>query len=70
VIKSTNCAHTDSPPLFGVGKIVDNLQRYVYYPKMQEDVAWYIRGCIICCTMKPSNRKQGLYHPLPVPTQS
>jgi hypothetical protein len=36
---------------------------------MQEDVAQYIRGCILCCTNKPNNRKQGLYHPLHVPTQ-
>jgi hypothetical protein len=54
---------------FGVGKIVSNLQRYVYWPRMQEDVAQFIRGCILCCTNKPSNRKQGLYHPLPVPTR-
>jgi hypothetical protein len=45
---------------FGVGKIVSNLQRYVYWPRMQEDVAQYIRGCILCCTSKPNNRKQGL----------
>lgn len=36
---------------------------------MQEDVVWLIRGCIICCIGKPSNRKQGLYHPLPIPTR-
>jgi hypothetical protein len=34
---------------FCVEKIVANLQRCVYYPRMQEDVAWYIRGCILCC---------------------
>ena len=33
---------------------------------MQERVARFIRGCTLCCTNKPSNRKQGLYHPLPV----
>jgi hypothetical protein len=36
---------------------------------MQEDVARYIIGCILCCTSKPSNRKQGLYHLLHVPTR-
>jgi hypothetical protein len=36
---------------------------------MQEDVARYIRGCILYCTNKSSNRKHGLYHPLLVPTQ-
>jgi len=34
----------------GVGKIVANLQRYVYWPKMQEHVASFIRGCMLCCT--------------------
>jgi hypothetical protein len=36
---------------------------------MQEDVAQYTRGCMLCCTNKTINRNQGLYHPLPVPTQ-
>jgi hypothetical protein len=53
---------------FGVGKTIANLQSYVYWPIMQEDVARYIRGCILCCTINPNKRKQGLYHPLHVPT--
>jgi hypothetical protein len=53
---------------FDVGKTVANLQRYVYWHRMQ-DVDQYIRGCMICCTNKPSNRKKGLYHPLPIPTR-
>ena len=52
----------------GVGKIVANLQRYVYWPKMQEHVASFIRGCMLCCTWKPSKIKQSLYNPLLVPT--
>jgi hypothetical protein len=31
---------------------------------MQEEVARFIRGCILCCTNKPSNKKQRLYNPL------
>jgi hypothetical protein len=54
---------------FDVGKTVSNLQRYVYWPRMQEYVAYYIRGCILCSTNKTSNRKQGLYHSLHVSTQ-
>jgi hypothetical protein len=37
---------------------------------MREYVARYIRGCILYCTNKPSNRKQGLYHPLPIPARA
>ena len=44
---------------FGVGKTVANLQRYVYWPKMQEQVDRLIRGCMIFCTSKPSNMKHG-----------
>ena len=54
---------------FNVGKTTTNLQRYVYWPKMQEKVARFIRGCILCSTNKPSNMKYGLYHPFPVPTR-
>jgi hypothetical protein len=36
---------------------------------MQKDLAQYIRGCILCCTSKPTNRKQGLYHPLLIPIE-
>jgi hypothetical protein len=49
--------------------MIANLQIYVYFPRMQEDAAQYIRGCMIFCTNKPSNRKQGIYHPLPISTQ-
>jgi hypothetical protein len=54
---------------FGVGKTVANLQRYCYWPKMNESVSRYVRGCSLCATSKPSNRKLGLYTPLPVPSR-
>ncbi|CAL8120214.1 unnamed protein product [Prunus armeniaca] len=54
---------------FGVEKTLLNLRRYVYRPKMHLDVSRYIRGCVLCNTSKPSNRKLGLYLPLPVPTR-
>jgi hypothetical protein len=54
---------------FGVGKTVANLQRYCYWPRMNESVSRYVRGCSLCATSKPSNRKLGLYTPLPVPSR-
>jgi hypothetical protein len=36
---------------FGVWRVA-NLQRYVYWPKMQEGVASFLRGCILCCTRR------------------
>lgn len=35
---------------------------------MEETVTKYIKGCVICATSKLSNRKLGLYTPLPVPS--
>lgn len=53
-----------------VGKTMENMQRYVYWPKMQGQVGMFIRGCMIYCTNKPSNKKHRLYHPLLVPSRT
>ena len=54
---------------FGVGKKVANLQRYCYWPHTSDNVSHFIRGCSLCATSKPNNRKLGLYTPLPVPSR-
>jgi hypothetical protein len=54
---------------FGVRKTIANLQRYVYWPKMQEQISKFIKGCVFCSTSKPNNRKLGLSMPLPVPSR-
>ncbi|GKA69579.1 transposon ty3-I gag-pol polyprotein [Tanacetum coccineum] len=54
---------------FGVTKTLQNLQRYVFWPRMHQDVNRFVKGCILCSTSKPSNRKVGLYTPLPVPSR-
>jgi hypothetical protein len=36
---------------------------------MNETVSKYIKGCVICATYKPSNKKMGLYTPILVPTR-
>ena len=54
---------------FGVGKIVAQLQRYCYWPRMTESVSKYIKGCVMCSTSKPSNRKLGLYTLVLVPSR-
>jgi hypothetical protein len=41
----------------------------MYWPIMKEDVARYIKGCILVCTIKPNNRKEGIYHSLYILTQ-
>jgi hypothetical protein len=35
---------------------------------MYETVSKYVKGCVMCATRKPSNKKLGLYMPLPVPS--
>jgi hypothetical protein len=54
---------------FGVGKTIAQLQRYCYWPRMNETISKYIKGCVMCATSKPSNIKLGLYMPLLVPSQ-
>ncbi|KAI5311988.1 hypothetical protein L3X38_041161 [Prunus dulcis] len=54
---------------FRVEKTLLNLRRYVYWPKMHLDVSRYIRGYVLYNTSKPSNKKLGLYLPLPVPSR-
>ena len=36
---------------------------------MTDSVSCFIRACSMCATSKPSNRKLGLYMPLPVPSR-
>jgi hypothetical protein len=36
---------------------------------MNETLSKYVKGCVMCVTSKPSNRKLVLYTPLPVPSQ-
>ena len=52
----------------GVGKMVANLQRSFYWPRMIDSLSRFIRGCSLCATSKPSNSKFGLYTPLAVPS--
>ena len=33
---------------FGVSKTVAQLQRFCYWPKMNETVSRYVRGCTMC----------------------
>ena len=54
---------------FGAEKTLKNLERYVHWPRMRADMKRYVRGCQLCATSKPANRKTGLYMPLPVPSR-
>jgi hypothetical protein len=35
---------------------------------MKAIVTKYVKGCVMCSTCKPTNRKLGLYSPLPIPS--
>jgi hypothetical protein len=53
---------------FGVGKTMAHLHRFCYWPQMKAIVTKYVKGCVMCSTCKPTNRKLGLYSPLPIPS--
>jgi hypothetical protein len=55
---------------FWVGKKIAQLQIYCYWPRMNETVSNYVKGCAMCATRKPSNINLVLYTPLQVPSQS
>ena len=42
---------------------------YCYWPRMNEIVSRYVKGYTMCITSKQSNRKLGLYTPLPIPSR-
>jgi hypothetical protein len=52
---------------FGVEKTVAMLQKHFYWSKLRQEVSKYIRSCTACVIAKPTNKKQGLYTPLPTP---
>ena len=55
---------------FGVGKTVAQLQKFCYWPRMNDTVSKYVKGYVMCAASNPSNRKLCLYTPLPVPSRS
>ena len=55
---------------FGVGKTVAPLQKFCYWSRMNDIVSKCVKGCVMCATTKPNNRKLWLYTPLPVPSRS
>jgi hypothetical protein len=54
---------------FGFGKTISQLHRYCYWPRMNETISKYVKGCVKCATSNPCNGNLGLYRPLPVPSQ-
>jgi hypothetical protein len=54
---------------FGTTKTLQHLQCHFYWPSMQPQVEKFIRACALCSQSKPSNRKHGLYQPLPLPSR-
>ena len=54
---------------FGVEIIVAVLQKYFYWSNLRQDVGKYIQSCTTYAIAKPSIKNQGLYTPLPTPSQ-
>ena len=53
---------------FGNMKTIDLIERNYYWPNLRQDVKLYIKTCLTCQQIKPSNKKkQGLLQPLPIP---
>ena len=54
----------------GRDKMCKDLARYYYWPRMQEDVAKYVKECPVCQSVKSLNQPAaGLLQPLPIPAK-
>jgi hypothetical protein len=40
-----------------VGKTMAHLYRFCYWPQMKAIVTKYVKGCVMCSTCNPTNRK-------------
>ncbi len=39
----------------GVKATYETLKQVAYWPGMQQDVAEYVKGCLVCCQFQPAN---------------
>ena len=54
----------------GQRKTLAKLQSLCFWPGMSKDVEDYVRGCVRCAQVKPSQQPPaGLLHPLPIPSR-
>jgi transposase InsO family protein len=52
----------------GTRKTVQKLQRTCYWEGMSRDIEDYVKGCVVCAAVKPSQQlPAGLLQPLPIP---
>ncbi|GJZ02551.1 RNA-directed DNA polymerase [Tanacetum coccineum] len=52
---------------FGVTKTVSWLSEQFYWPRMERDIARFIKKCRVCRMVKTRSTNASLYQPLPVP---
>ena len=45
---------------FGVGKTVAQLQKFCYWPQMNDTMPKYVKGRVMCATSKPNNINLGM----------
>ena len=54
---------------FGLNKILELIQRFYYWPKMQTDIKKFVENCLVCQRAKGVSTNAGLYQPLPIPNR-
>ena len=57
------------PCHFGIEKNLCHVHRFFFWPHLKNIVTRYVKGCVMCPVSNPSNRKLGLYTPLPIPSR-
>ena len=66
VMEELHCSPTGGH--WGVTKMLTLALARVWWPRMRQTIARFVRGCHVCQVTKPSTQKPtGLMQPLPVP---
>ena len=67
IVKEKHCGSLAGH--FGIDKILEQVRRFFYWPKMQANIRKFVECCIICQKAKGISSNTRLYTPLPMPTK-
>ena len=52
---------------FGEGKTLALVKASFFWPKLERDIAIFVKKCVVCIMAKTHGNNTGLYTPLPIP---
>ena len=55
---------------FGEAKTLALVKANIFWPKLEKDIARFVKKCVVCMMAKTHGNNAGLYTPLPIPNMS